>query len=311
MSAVSLQVWHALKRPPIHHPLFRRVSQAQVHTPQWQLSQPQRIAMFVLLGITAYFCLRYFSQMILVLLFVAPLTITALYMALHGTVAGLFWAIRVSSAIARERERGIFELLSASPYGSFSVSWAICTGCQYYDQMFNGVGAQRVWFSRIFFLSLLLFCALLTLADPRSTAFIGNPLWGIIISVEITLVTAFAFHIDDIHSTVIGSLVGVIVPIFARSRLDARAAAFGLFLLLQIGTYAAVWLVGFMLMPQLNARLNVGFFGEIVLLPVEQLIVFFAVREGFARLLWAVNRLLLAGDVSDLRLLTKGGRLIC
>jgi hypothetical protein len=177
--------------------------------------------------------------------------------------------------------------------------------------MFNGVGAQRVWFSRIFFLSLLLFCALLSLADPRSSAFIGNPLWGIIISVEITLVTAFAFHIDDIHSTVIGSLVGVIVPIFARTRLDARAAAFSLFLLLQIGTYALVWLIGFNLMPQFNASLNIGFFGEIVLLPIEQLIVFFTVREGIARVLWGVNRVLLAGDVSDLRLLTKGGRLIC
>ncbi len=311
MGVVTLQVWNALKRPPIHHPLFRRISQDRVRVPQWRLSQAQRVALVLAFAIVMYLSLRYFAEMILVVIFVTPIAISALYIALNGTIAGLFWAIRVSSAIARERERGVFDLLSASPYGSFSVSWAICTGCQYYDQTFNGTGAQRVWFSRIFFLSLLLFCAILTLADPRSTAFIGNPLWGIILSVEIVLVTATAFHIDDIHSTVIGSLIGVIVPLFARTRLDARAAAFGLFLLLQIGTYTLVLLVGFNVMPQFNATLNVGFFGELVLLPLEQLIVFFAVREGIERLLWGVNRLLLDGDVSDLRLLTKGGRLIC
>lgn len=311
MSAVSLQVWHALKRPPIHHPLFRRVSQTQVNIPQWHFTKLQRIAAVALIGIAAYFCIRYFSQMILVLVFLTPIAITLVYMALHGTVAGMFWAIRVSSAIARERERGTFELLSASPYGAFSVSWAICTGCQYYDQMFNGIGAQRVWLSRIFFLSLLLFCALVSLADPRSSAFIGNPLWGVVISVEVTLMVALAFHIDDIHSTVIGSLVGVIVPLFARTRLDARAAAFALFLLLQLCTYALVWLIGFTVLPLVNASLKVGFFGEVVLLPVELLVVFFGLREGIARALWGINRVLLAGDVSDLRLLTKGGRLIC
>jgi hypothetical protein len=315
LMTVSLQVWNALKRPPIHHPLFRRVSQKRPTAPPKGMSFARRIALSMLFALGAYIGLRYFSELIFIVLFFIPIAMAGVYMALHGTLAGLYWAIRVSSAIARERERGIFELLSTSPYGPFSASWAICTGCQYYDQTFNGLGAQRVWFSRIFFLTLLLISGLLSLPEahgigvPNNTS--ANFAESLLHVIELVSVLALAFHIDDIHSTVIGSLVGVIVPLFARNRLDARVGAFVGFLVLQITAYIFVWLIGFMLIPDLNANLALSATVTTIALPLEQLIVFFAVREVIARVLWSVNYLLLDGDVSDLRLLTKGGRLIC
>ena len=208
------------------------------------------------------------------------------------------------------------ELLSTSPYGAFSASWAICTGCQYYDQTFNGVGAQRVWFSRIFFLTLLLFSALhlaarIDAARPQRQP-AGSFLYILLSVIELVCVLALAFHIDDIHSTVIGSLVGVIVPLFARNRLDARIGAFVGFLLLQVSAYTCR--LGDRLHADAAAERQFGAERDCrrrLALPLEQLLVFFTVRELIARVLWRVNYLLLDGDVSDLRVLTKGGRLIC
>ncbi len=309
MSALSLQVWNALRRPPIHHPLFRRVSHSHPPVAQRHLTSIQRAVLTVLFVGGVYVGLRYYAQAIIVGTLLIPLGVAALYMALHGTLAGLFWAIRVSGAIAQERERGIYDLLSTSPYGAFGVSWAICTGCQYHDQTFNGIGAQRVWFSRIFFISLLLFGGVIVQIDPRS--FDGRPLVGLLLIVEIAAALALVFHIDDIQSTVIGSLVGLIVPLFARNRLDARVGAFVGFLLLQIGAYVLIGLIGFVLLPQLSNILTFDATIKLLLLPFEQVLVFFAVRELIARGLWRLNVLLLDGDVSDPSLLSKGGRLVC
>ncbi len=308
MTSLSLQVWYALKRPPIHHPLFRRVSRMRQYRPDKRLSTLQRGVIYIgFLGLS-YVLLRYFTQLIFVVIFFLPIGLTALYIALHGTLAGIYWALRISSAIAREREHGTYDLLSTSPYGAFSASWAICTGCQYYDQTFNGSGMQRVWFSRIFFLGLLLFSGLIELVDPRSYG--GKPLEGFGYILAIVLVLTLAFYLDDIQSTVLGSLAGLIVPQIARTSFDARVGALALFLLLQVTAYSLVLLVGFWWMPQINDQLGVTGFSALILLPLEQLLIFFGVREIMGRVLWRLNYLVFDGDVSDLRRLTKGGRLI-
>ncbi len=306
MNALTLQVWDALRRPPIHHPLFRRAAQRREPpaAPRQAMSRRRRFALLAISLAALAVGLVYFTQFVILVVFFVPLGAALIYMTLHGTIAGLYWATRISGAIARERERGTYELLSTSPYGAFSASWAICTGCQYYDQTFKGIGAQRVWLARIFFLTLLLVGAVIVLADPHG----GGTVGGFIFVVEIVAVLALAFRLDDVQSTVIGSLVGVIVPLLARSRLDARIGAFVGFLLLQVGAYLIVWWAAFVLLPQVNADLQIGGF---LALPCEQLLVFFGTREGIVRALWGLNSLMFAGDVSDLRVLSKGGRLIC
>lgn len=307
MSVVTLQVWHALKRPPIHHPLFRRVSR-KTPTLARKITSIQQLGILIGCAVLAALGVHFFSQFIFVALFFIPLVAVALYTILNGTAAGLYWAVRVSDAIARERERGTLELLAASPYGAFSANWAICTGCQYYDQTFNGAGAQRVWFSRIFFLVLILLSASATMTRPPGTG--AHPLEGFAKACAIVAVLALALHIDDIHSAVLGSLIGLIVPQFARNRLDARAAAVFCFLTLQILSYLLVWLIGFGLLPGLSARLALDNAAAGLALPAAQLTAFFLVREVLSRILWRINAVLLDGDVSDLRLLTRGGRLI-
>lgn len=307
MSVVTLQVWHALKRPPIHHPLFRRVSR-KAPAIRRKITPLQQFGILVGCAVLALLGLHFFSQFIFVALFFIPLGAAALYTILNGTAAGLYWAVRVSDAIAREQERGTLELLGTSPYGIFSANWAICTGCQYYDQTFNGTGAQRVWFSRIFFLVLVLLSTSAALTEPLSSG--AHPLEGFTRACALVLVLALALYIDDMHSTVLGSLVGLIVPQFARSRLDARAAAMLLFLSLQIFSYALVWLIGFELLPHLSASFAFDDMTVRFALPVAQLTVFFLVRELLSRILWRLNAHLLHDDISDLNMLTRGGRLL-
>lgn len=308
MSAMTFQFWLALRRPPIHHPLFRRVSRPPATAPR-HLTLPQQIAIAAVCAGAAALCLHYYSEMIFVAIFFVPIGAAALYMTLNGTLAGMYWAIRVSGAIARERERGTFELLSTSPYGAFSASWAICTGCQYYDQTFHGAGAQRVWFSRIFFLTLILLSFTVSMADARTLS--GHQFDGFIRASALVAVLAGALYIDDIHSTVIGSLVGLIIPLFVRQPLNARVCAFAAFLVLQLSAYGLTWLVGFELLPRLSTTPSLNIFEAALALPIAQLVVFFVVREAITRALWSLNHLLMNGDVSDLRALTKGGRLIC
>lgn len=302
---ITMQIWRALKRPPIHHPLFRRVSLMQPATRSLTLGVPLRYLFIGMLFGFLCFSLLNHVDLVFAAIFFGPLAAAGLYMALHGTIAGLFWASRISSIIVREHESGRFDLLSASPYGAFSASWAVCTGCQYYDQTFNGVGAQRVWYTRVFFLVLLLVTTILSIADPRSIA-------GSVLDYLFAFVAVFAaavvFYLDDMQSSVIGSLIGLIVPLFARSRSEARLAAVVSFLLLQVSSYLLFWLIAFIIVPPLSALLPPILQ---LLLPVEQVIVFFAVREGLARLLWRLNAVLLKGEVGDLHLLGKGGLLMC
>ncbi len=300
---MTLQFWTALKRPPIHHPLFRRASKRPAPVER-RLTPLQQIAILGACALLAGIGLYNHADMIFVALFFIPIGVAALYMLLHGTLAGAYWAVRVSGTIARERERGMYELLATSPYGAFSASWAICTGCQYYDQTFNGAGAQRVWFSRIFFLTLVLLTLATSLAEPRSPA--AQTLDGFAKASLLVGLMAVAFHVDDIHSTVIGSLVGLIVPNFVRQQLNVRVCALMGFLTLQVFAYAVVWLLAFDALPRLNA--SAAWDG--LALPIEQLLIFFAVREGISRVLWWLHTLLMDGDVSDLRGLTKGGRLV-
>jgi hypothetical protein len=308
IAAKSLQLWDALHRPPIHHPLFRRAARQPepYSAPPRSLSRARRWVLLLGGGVLAAVAVVYFTQLIVMLIFFVPLACAAVYMILFGTASGMYWALRVSGAIARERERGTYELLSTSPYGPFSASWAVCTGCQYYDQTFKGVGAQRVWYARAFFLTMLLFSAIAAQVDPRN--FGGRSLETLVGVTVIAFTLALAFYMDDVQSTVTGSLVGMIVPQFTRNRLDARVGAFVGFVLLQASVYLLVWWASFSLLPQINEALGVRPF---IVLPCEQVLAFFAIREVVIRVLWGMTTLLFAGDVSDLRLLSKGGRLIC
>ena len=305
MSAVTLRVWNALQRPPLRHPLFRRmISLSRREGGEHPFPMRARVGLLVFSFGFIFASLRLFPEILIILIFVVPLSASAIYMLLHGTLAGAIFATRISAAIARERDRGTLELLSMSPQGGFAATWAICTGCQYYDQTFKGQGARRVWFARFIFVSVMTLSSLLALASPR--VYGGRPIEALVLMLVGILVVSLAFHIDDVHSLVIGSLIGLLVPIIARNRFDSRLWALLTFLLVQIVAYTLTWVFGLLVIPQAFENVGMTDFTLDTAAALAVLLVFFATREIVAQGLWLALRVLMNDDLDAMLPLLRG-----
>ncbi len=305
MNAVTLRIWNALQRPPLRHPLFRRmISLSRRENEASPVPMRARVGLLVFSFGFIFASLRLFPEILIILIFVVPLGAGAIYMLLHGTLAGAVFATRISAAIARERERGTLELLSMSPQGGFAATWAICTGCQYYDQTFKGQGARRVWFARFIFVSVMTLSSLLALASPR--AYGGRPFEALALMLVGIMVVSLAFHIDDVHSLVLGSLVGLVVPVITRHRFDARLWALLTFLLLQVVAYTLTWVVGLLIIPQLYEDIGLTGFTLDIAIALEVLLVFFATREVLAQGLWLALRVLMDDDLDAMLPILRG-----
>lgn len=305
MNAVTLRIWNALQRPPLRHPLFRRmISLSRRENEASPVPIRARVGLLVFSFGFIFASLRLFPEILILLIFVVPLGVGAIYMLLHGTVAGAVFATRISAAIARERERGTLELLSMSPQGGFAATWAICTGCQYYDQTFKGQGARRVWFARFIFISVMTLSSLLAIASPRTYG--GRPIEALILMLVGIIVVSLAFHIDDVHSFVLASLVGLIVPVLTRNRFDARLWALLTFLLLQVIAYTLTWVIGLLVIPQAYEDMGMSGFTLDLAIALEVLLVFFATREVLAQGLWLALRAVMDDDFDAMLPLLRG-----
>lgn len=253
-----------------------------------------------------YIGLRFYPQYVSLLLFALPLIAAVVYMTLHGTLAGMYWAQRLSNAITRERDHGLFELLATAPNGRFSVIWTISTACWYNDETFSGAGAQRVWFSRVTVLLLLALAGVIVATHPRGGGTANSV--GSILSLIISL--TIWFYLDDVQSAVIGSMSGMITPLFARTRLDAQIGAIAGFLGMQLVTYLILWVIGNLMISDWLVP-HIVTVGEVsVLQPPLLLLIGFALRETITRLLWRYLYGLMDGDVADVRRLSRGGVLM-
>ena len=288
---ITLRFWDALQRPPLQHPMFRRTMRLYkpVDRPITKRPLSARLGL-ALMAFSVVSCGVIAPQLVLFLLLTMPVILSVGFTMLHGTMAGALFATRISSAIARERERGSLNLIAVSPRGGFEALWAICTGCQYYNQWFRGEGNQNVWYTRLILLVVLLVSGTLALSDPRISD--GNHTAALFALMITIVMIGFVFVVDDIHSAVIGSLVGLIVPMIARSRFDARLWAFLVFLSLQVFAYLLSWIGSFILAPFLLDGLRLGWVAAHLALPLAQFLIFFATRELIARALWVALVLL-------------------
>jgi hypothetical protein len=287
---LSLRLWDALQRPPLQHPLFRRTMRH--FQPRYEPITPRlptRLGWLLLTVISVVIATVVPQAIALVLLF-APLIFGAAYAFLFATVIGAALATRISAMIARERERGLLDLIAVTPRGGFEGIWAICTGCQYYDQSLRGRSLDSAWSARIMVLVLLFIYAALSYSELRTRVDVET----FAVIVVMLLIGGFAFHIDDVHSLVIANLVGLLVPLITLSRFNARLWALLGFLTLQTFAYLLTWALGFGIAPLLFGGLRLYWMTERVALAGTQLLVFFALRELMTRALW-IALLLLQG----------------
>ena len=68
-------------------------------------------------------------------------------------------------------------------------------------------------------------------------------LGGVIVAVYL-LTMGIAMYIDHLQSMVLATEIGILVPNYATRRLDASAAAFIVYLVIQVSTLALTLLIG-------------------------------------------------------------------
>jgi len=243
-----------LHHPPGSHPLFQRIVAPAAHPGvDWLDSMSG-------------------------LLLLTPLILVS------GAVYGVVWAVGISGLVAREHERGTFDMLGVTPPGSLGTSWALCMGCLYRNQGFRRVNTGNTWIARTILLAPFVLMIWYSL----------SPTWT-------SLIFAAAFYIDYIQSIVLGALVGMLVPTIARNRLDSRFLAFGVYILMQIAVYVAFLLTVFIILPGVYRTLGLsGWFAEL-LFPLLCTLFFAAVHEGMVLMVWylLLERLNAAPDELD------------
>lgn len=256
---LTWKLWRGLKAPPIHHPLFRRIMVAPLRPTPWYVGCAViMVAPFLLLP--------------------AILFTSAFY--------SLRWAITIGSTIARERETGMFDLVSLATDGGIGASWAICTAAIHRNQSLQQIQSPMSWVVRLGF-TLLLLASLGNFVEPLVPGDADMAMQTLIPLLYLSTL-AGALYIDHMQSVAMGSLIGMLMPTYTRSRVDAGIGALIVFLLLQIVTYVFTLLIGFSLVPAVFRNLEVAPVTGAVALPILRLAIFYAIREGMIAGLWRI-----------------------
>jgi hypothetical protein len=208
----------------------------------------------------------------------------------------LVWSARVSRTIVNEHELGTFEILSIAPDGAFGSSWAICTGCVHRNRVFESLRVFSLEeFALAWVVSLILSAGLWQQyinSFPESTFLVP-----ILVLVLYSLLLVLTFYFNNIQSVLIGVLVGMGMPIYVRSRLDAQFWAASIYLLIQIVTYLLTWVIGSVLLPNV---LTASIASE-VLSAFLSLGAFLLIREAVIALLWRWLVFQLNSDANEIQ----------
>ncbi|GEM_PF-1673548 len=301
----SVRFWDAIQRPPVYHPFFRKIAVYQFRSAFWDAlwtswtPQTRKIA-GAAFGIVALVGVFTVPQLLTFMIFVLPIISSVLTIFLYGTWNGLQQCLRVSGMIARSRASGMFDLLAVAPLGGFGVSWILSTGSIYYALPAGGnYSAHRIWISRILFLALFLLISLMTLATPyRLGQSASDTLFGVILTVAFM---SYAFHVDDVLSSVLGVLTGMITPLMIRGVINSQAVAVASYLCLQILAYLSSWFMGFVLLPSLAPAHADQTEWAIISIKIAQIALFFFIRDTIARILWVALHRMMSDTVGHLQ----------
>jgi hypothetical protein len=255
----TLLFWRGLKKPPAEHPLFQRGMAAAPQITPW----------YIACGVI----------LVAPLLLIPAILFTSAFYSLR-------WAVMISGIIARERENGMFDLIAVSPAGAFGTSWAICTSAIYRNRSLEQIQAPSSWIVRLGF-TLVILASLGNFVEPL-VPFDADGMLLTIIPLEYLSALAGALYIDHLQSVALGAIVGMLIPTYTRSRMDAGGGAFLMFLLLQVTTYTLTLFVGFVALPLFLAGLEVPAVTISLLLPVVRVGIFFLIREAIIVGLWRV-----------------------
>lgn len=262
-------LWDRLCHPAAH-PLYERLIKLDQRSPRSRSSSWWVVVVCLPLVCAAGFGLSRLSLPLVLVALVAASTLSSLYVAA--------WTAGISAAIGREHERGTYETYSMSPSGALGTSGAIAAAVLNRHDLLTWIDLGRRLVSGL--LLGILLAALLTTAF-RQTVSQAVQLIGLLLEM---IALAFITYVEHVQAVVLGSLIGILAPIYRRSTVDTPALAVTAFLALQAGTLAVMLLIWH--------SIKITAVWQDVLTPtLISLGVFYFTRE---LLIWAVWRLLAA-----------------
>ncbi len=222
-----------------------------------------------------------------VLIFLMPIVLAG-----SGLIYGLDCAVRVSQFISYERKNNTYELLVLCPQGALAVCWVICTSLLYQHQQFHRMleivrTSTRIAFAAIgvvlilfvgIFLSIILTSSKLTLP--------------IIVPMVNAAAVVTLIYTEYVQSTIIGCLIGLIIPTFASGTTDSFLYASAFFLLMKVVSYTIGVLVGFNLLDRFYQIFGVQSGLSDILLTLTRVIIIVILQDVIIRYLWhmTINR---------------------
>ena len=298
MTMLTRTLWQGLNTPYTRHPLFWRTIREGGGTQFPRRNYHidiflERIGIiYVALVIALWVIVNRLSVSpqwdlltVLLLLLSLPVWLVILFLlyltAFKGTVFGALWTVRISAAIANQHTRNQIPVLAVSPPGALGASWAVCTGFLYRTGTFNRYISERRYTVIIATFIAPTFLLVRTYESEH----------GALLALIYAAALIASFYIDSIHSPVVASLVGVLIPTYTHGEMDTRAIALLVFLLLQAITFLTTLVTAMVVLPNLYASVNWGGVAAEASIPILSLLAFFAVREGIIIGLWQTLRL--------------------
>jgi hypothetical protein len=279
---ISWQLWQALQRPPINHPLFKQTVGIERISKRLLLFAeglaPATFGAGALICVAMWFLpyMTFLAQLFL-MWGIAPLA----FIMVNGTLFGAIWAATIGKTVAAEYTRKRYELLCLSPAGTLMTNWAICTACLHRNQVFHFIYMQRntILYQVIIPGSVLLILGFtLSAPPPRGVVLIAN-----IVGYTCMII---AFFGDYIYSMVLCSISGMIAPSLARNSVNAPLWAMGIFLIFQVSSYMVALVIDLVGLPMIYGSFHAqGIYADISL-TIIRLLIFFAVREMVIVYLW-------------------------
>jgi len=272
---MTLKLWRALNNPPATHPIFVRTVLLPRVVKRHRINSAS-----IFIG----FVTSMSEFMPTVLIFLMPILL-----GVCGLIYGIDCAVRVSQQIAFERKNNTYALLALCPPGALAVCWAMCTSLLYQERQFSRLHEIMLISTRIAFTVIIVTLVVvigITISIVLSSARITLPIITPFINAEALVVLIYS---EYIQSTIIGCLVGLIIPTFAVGTTDSFFYSPAVFLLIKIGSYTISLLVGFNLLEGFIQQ--VGAQSELmnVLLTLVRVVIFVVVQDVVIRLLWRMT----------------------
>lgn len=303
---LTWRLWQLLQIPFSNHPVYKRFRHHSHNTLHLSdmIPLPKYLRRRLPWGFLAGFALVIFLVAggwvlllgLIVMIPVIPLT---------GTLYGLGMAVQVAGVIAREHEQGRYTLLAVTPLGVSGLNWSVCSAVYHRNRTIGQLRDTVRGLYMVMFVVVGLFLFVSVLTELLITDAIPNP----IILAEALNASPFAqnsmllgvfiaaLYVDFIQSIVVGTICGMLTPLFARNATNARGGALGLYLMTQFVFYAAVGVVCLVVVPAGLTLLNMT---NLLVLSFIQLTIFVVSRELLIMGLWKRLSDEIGADIAEL-----------